>query len=110
MDIGEVCVMIMLMVWLLMWYVDNLDIDMVKYNTQPMVSQFYPLGRIFSVFQFDVPLPNIPILLDDVMCSGNETSLLQCLHSGFYNHDCYPDEDIVMALQSATKMGCVFLM
>ena len=52
-----------------------------------------------SLHQFDVSLslPIIPILLDDVVCSGNETSIFQCLHNGFNMHDCLHSEDIVVA-------------
>ncbi|XP_036445314.1 scavenger receptor cysteine-rich type 1 protein M130-like [Colossoma macropomum] len=34
-----------------------------------------------------------PILLDDVGCSGNESSLSNCSHSGFYTHNCSHGED-----------------
>ena len=33
------------------------------------------------------------ILLDDVGCTGAETSLLQCSHNGNYIHDCRHNED-----------------
>ena len=54
---------------------------------------------IFHLYNFDVslPLPIVPILLDDVMCTGNETSVLQCSHNGFNNHNCYHSEDIILA-------------
>ena len=35
-----------------------------------------------------------PILLDDVDCIGSESSLSQCPHAGFRNHDCNRDEDV----------------
>ncbi|XP_033106180.1 deleted in malignant brain tumors 1 protein-like [Anneissia japonica] len=34
-----------------------------------------------------------PILLDDVSCSGSETSLLECNHNGQGNHNCRHSED-----------------
>ncbi|XP_014908659.1 uncharacterized protein LOC106960198 isoform X2 [Poecilia latipinna] len=34
-----------------------------------------------------------PILLDDVRCSGDESSLTNCLHRGYGTHDCGHSED-----------------
>lgn len=34
------------------------------------------------------------ILLDDVNCIGTETSLAQCPHAGYYNHNCNHFEDV----------------
>ncbi|XP_037627947.1 deleted in malignant brain tumors 1 protein-like isoform X2 [Sebastes umbrosus] len=34
-----------------------------------------------------------PILLDNVGCSGNESSLTDCAHGGLGSHDCYHGED-----------------
>lgn len=35
-----------------------------------------------------------PILLDETMCRGTETSLAQCFHKRFYSHDCDHSEDV----------------
>ncbi|XP_038067896.1 deleted in malignant brain tumors 1 protein-like [Patiria miniata] len=34
-----------------------------------------------------------PILLDDVMCAGNETSIINCRHAGIGEHNCKHNED-----------------
>ncbi|XP_071493773.1 scavenger receptor cysteine-rich domain-containing protein DMBT1-like [Diadema antillarum] len=34
-----------------------------------------------------------PIILDDVACHGDEESLAQCSHSGFFQNDCLHEED-----------------
>ena len=35
----------------------------------------------------------IEILLDDVDCEGDEETIFQCQHSGFWNHNCGHHED-----------------
>nr|XP_013796386.1 PREDICTED: HHIP-like protein 1 [Apteryx mantelli mantelli] len=35
----------------------------------------------------------LPILLDDVRCSGRERGLLECAHAGLRTHDCSHEED-----------------
>ena len=34
-----------------------------------------------------------PILLDNVFCLGNESSLFSCIHNGIRNHNCGHSED-----------------
>uniref|UniRef100_A0A1X7THR0 Receptor protein-tyrosine kinase n=1 Tax=Amphimedon queenslandica TaxID=400682 RepID=A0A1X7THR0_AMPQE len=46
---------------------------------------------------------NGSILLDDVVCSGSEDTILQCMHRGFGSHDCGHDEDVsVQCSESVT--------
>lgn len=46
-----------------------------------------------------------PILLDNVVCTGNESNLLECDHNGIGNHNCRHDED---AGVSCCKCNVVF--
>ena len=34
-----------------------------------------------------------PILLDNVVCLGNESEIFACMHNGIGNHDCFHRED-----------------
>ncbi|XP_060558824.1 deleted in malignant brain tumors 1 protein-like [Ruditapes philippinarum] len=36
----------------------------------------------------------LPIHLDDVKCTGNETTLYQCQHNNWGAHDCYHNDDV----------------
>lgn len=38
-----------------------------------------------------------PIWLDDVQCTGSESSLLDCQHNGWGNHNCDHYEDITLS-------------
>lgn len=37
-----------------------------------------------------------PILLDDVQCTGNESSLAECTHNGWTVHNCIHDHDVIV--------------
>ena len=45
------------------------------------------------------------ILLDDVVCTGTESSLLYCQHRGVHNHNCGHSEDI--GVKCASMKLCV---
>ena len=62
----------------------------------------YCAGRMKPLGTFDVTLPNIPILLDDVKCGGDEIYLVNCTHSGFNDHNCLHYEDVVLECSGTT--------
>ncbi|XP_025100433.1 deleted in malignant brain tumors 1 protein-like isoform X2 [Pomacea canaliculata] len=45
-----------------------------------------------------------PILFDELRCVGNETSLAQCKHWGFYRHECTHWEDVGVMCNITTPM------
>ncbi|XP_059904338.1 deleted in malignant brain tumors 1 protein isoform X2 [Gadus macrocephalus] len=48
-----------------------------------------------------------PILLDDINCSGNESNLTQCGHSGLGSHDCSHHEDAGVVCEGETTENSV---
>lgn len=51
---------------------------------------------------------NGPILLDNVICTGSETSILTCLSNGLYQHNCAEDhsEDAAVICNGNYKVRC----
>ena len=53
-----------------------------------------------------------PILLSNVACNGNESSIDQCAHSGWFNHSCSHQEDVgvtcgdVIAVSTSSPGEC----
>jgi hypothetical protein len=61
-------------------------------------------GQTRALGYYNITLPNIPIVLDDVRCEGDESSLLNCTHKDFNDHDCRHYEDVV--LECTGTDGC----
>ena len=53
----------------------------------------------------DVPAGTGPILMDNVNCSSDQTSLLACSHNGFENHNCDHMEDVGIICRSQPTTG-----
>ena len=55
-------------------------------------------GIVSEVFFFLSLTPGTgPILLDDLSCTGSESSLKNCSHSGIGIHDCDHGEDVILS-------------
>lgn len=55
-----------------------------------------------------LPAPSkpLPILVDELMCSGNETSLMGCEHAGWGVHDCTAEEMVGVRCATAAGLEC----
>lgn len=47
-----------------------------------------------------------PILLDELGCFGNETSLSECSSSGWGESDCDHSEDVGVSCREYSKLNC----
>ena len=54
----------------------------------------YPLGAQRYYHRAHYGRGSGSIILDDVRCSGSESSLLYCQHNGIHNHNCGSHEDV----------------
>ena len=97
MDIGAVYVeIIILMILLLQLCVDNLDTlqQVSGYTCIEGHTGFYAFifpGWIINNYYYYYwyeELPFLPSILDDLSCTGNEATLLDCCHFGGL-HNCY---------------------
>lgn len=54
----------------------------------------YPNGAIEVLAGGALPAQHrtLPIMMDELYCVGNETSLVRCDHAGWKQHDCTPEE------------------
>ncbi|KAJ1526154.1 hypothetical protein ONE63_009314 [Megalurothrips usitatus] len=52
------------------------------------------------------PLKPTPILVDELVCAGNETSLMRCDHAGWGVHDCTPEEMVGVRCATAAGLEC----
>jgi len=53
-----------------------------------------------------------PIWLDDIQCTGSETSIADCQHGGWRVHNCWHGEDVSISCTDAeppTNKGRQFL-
>lgn len=48
------------------------------------------------------------ILMDDVRCWGNESSVLQCQHAGWGNHNCDHSKDVSVNCTSQKSMAFIY--
>ena len=46
-----------------------------------------------------------PILMDDLRCVGNETSIAECRHRGWYTHNCNHREDVSVSCDTSSGSG-----
>jgi len=66
----------------------NAKVACTMFSTSSVVySHFYPAAHFGQG-------RDLPILLDDVQCSGSESSIFDCGHYGVTNHDCQHSEDL----------------
>jgi len=43
-----------------------------------------------------------PILMDELRCVGNETSIAECRHRGWYSHNCDHGEDVSVSCNTSS--------
>jgi len=63
----------------------------------------FPFGRVADISTFGQGSGDI--WMDDVECSGSESRLEQCTHSGWGNHNCGHNEDVAIQCWSTRLMG-----
>ena len=67
---------------------------------------FFPIGGV-PFIEAAFGEGSGPIFLDNVVCSGTETVLLNCSNSGIGSHDCIHYEDAGVRCQSELQLICM---
>jgi len=50
------------------------------------------------------------IWLDDIACTGSETHLFDCRHSGWGRHDCGHNEDVSISCSNGNALNDIFML
>ena len=54
------------------------------------------VSQISVIFEPVGTVANGPILLDNVLCNGDEIDIMDCGHNGVGEHNCVHDEDVAI--------------
>ena len=97
---------------MLKWSVDNWDIQQLVLNIATNLEYYFTLLDMFSsaaVACTDACFGqgNGSIILDNVGCSGNESTLLSCPHRGIRIHNCGHSEDAGVRCSGVTYNNSV---
>ncbi|KAK3908488.1 Lysyl oxidase-like protein 2 [Frankliniella fusca] len=68
----------------------------------------YPEGAVEVLVSGVLPAPHkhLPFLVDELQCTGNETSLMGCEQAGWGVHDCLPEEIVGVRCATAAGLEC----
>ena len=55
-----------------------------------------------TFYRFSSAPSSTPIWLDDLYCPSSATSLSQCSHNGYGNHNCHHSEDVAIYCTTST--------
>jgi len=75
-----------------------------KNKSTKMFLQLYFRGRGTNIRNRYGPGTG-PILMDDLRCVGNETSIAECRHRGWYSHNCNHREDVSVSCDTSSGSG-----
>ena len=76
------------------------------FSSKLMLFVLFSNAESIAISGYFIPSNNTPIHLDNLVCKGNESTLLDCVHNPVGDHNCHHWEDAGVNCQGNCRTIC----